>query len=188
MAQIDETIVEHWLRRQGYSTVRGLTVRPKNPENKGQKELDLLAFRRGELVHVEVQSSPKPGNYLGELNSLEDSVRKYIQDKFDEESVQAIREEWCQHSGFEVGSLTKMVVYQNLKPKMVTKEEKREQLEVLEELVSPVSFAQIFRSLKSGKDLEGKDLKFKFKCDMDDLATLFLNTKIDEGEEGESPR
>ncbi len=184
MAHIDETVVEHWLRRQGYSTVRGLATRAKDPHKKGRKELDLLAFHFGksELIHAEVQSSPSPMNYLGELKSLEDSVRKYVRDKFDDERVQDIRDEWCQYQGFHVEKLRKVVVYQKLRKKR--KHEEKEQLEVLEgEGVEAVSFSKILGSLK-----RGSGLRFQFKSDVDDLATLFLNTPTNEDEADESSR
>ena len=176
MAHIDETVVEHWLRRQGYSTVRGLATRAKDPKKKGRKELDLLAIHVGnrELIHTEVQSSPSPMNYLGELKSLDESVRKYIRDKFDDMRVQDMRNEWCRYQGFEVDRLRKMVVYQKLKEKR--EHEEKDQLEVLrDEGVEAVSFSEILRSLKSGRRLS-----FQFKSDVDDLATLFLTTPINE--------
>ncbi len=176
MAQIDETVVEHWLRRQGYSTVRGLATRAKVPNKKGRKELDLLAFHFGrkELIHAEVQSSPSPMNYLGGLTSVDESVRKYIREKFDDERVQDIRNEWCRYQGFEVDRLRKIVVYQKLKEK--SKHEEKDQLEALrDEGVEAVSFSKILRSLKSGQGL-----RFQFKSDVDDLATLFLTTPINE--------
>jgi hypothetical protein len=112
-------------------------------------------------------------NYLGELKTLDESVRKYVRDKFDDERVQDIRNEWCQYQGFKVEKLRKVVIFQKLKEK---KHEEKDQLEVLDdEGIEAVSFSRILGSLKGGSGLT-----FQLKSDVDDLATLFLNTPINE--------
>ncbi len=56
MAFLAETLVDEWLNRQGYFTVRGL--------KDGVSEIDLLGVRRGpsglEACHAEVQASFRP--------------------------------------------------------------------------------------------------------------------------------
>lgn len=66
MALLAETLVEEWLNRQGFLTVRGV--------RDGVNEMDILAVRLGasegserEAWHVEVQSSFRPMNYLTPL-------------------------------------------------------------------------------------------------------------------------
>lgn len=59
MALVAETLVEEWLNRQGYFTIRGIKT--------GQSETDLLAasFREPEALHVEVTVSANPIGYIG---------------------------------------------------------------------------------------------------------------------------
>jgi len=60
MALLAEEIVEEWLNRQGYFTIRGLRL--------GVHEMDLLAVRVTatgvDCRHVEVQASVRPISYL----------------------------------------------------------------------------------------------------------------------------
>ena len=61
MSQLAEEIVEEWLNRQGYFTIRGLKL--------GVDEIDLLAIRPRpdgslECRHVEVQASTRPVSYI----------------------------------------------------------------------------------------------------------------------------
>ena len=70
MALLAEEIVEEWLNRQGYFTIRGIRL--------GVDELDLLAVmvRSGTLLdcrHVEVQASMRPVSYISKVPK---SIRK----------------------------------------------------------------------------------------------------------------
>lgn len=65
MALLAEQIVEEWLSRQGYFTIRGL--------KQGVDEIDLLAVRflstgKWEKLHVEVQVSVRPVGYISKLS------------------------------------------------------------------------------------------------------------------------
>lgn len=64
MAIIAEALVEEWLSRQGYFTIRGLKA--------GLDEIDILAIRnvngRWTSLHVEVQVSIRPMRYLTSLS------------------------------------------------------------------------------------------------------------------------
>ena len=61
MALLDEQLVEEWLNRQNFFTIRGI--------KSGNDEIDLLAIRPTpegmEYWHVEVQISYRPVNYIG---------------------------------------------------------------------------------------------------------------------------
>jgi hypothetical protein len=61
MALLDEQIVEEWLNRKHFFTMRGIKC--------GVDEIDLLALRHkenmAELWHVEVQVSYRPIGYIG---------------------------------------------------------------------------------------------------------------------------
>src|SRR5436190_264224 len=64
MSLLAEEIVEEWLNRQGYFTIRGIKI--------GVDEIDLLAIKptnSGEIEcrHFEVQSSIRPVSYLSRL-------------------------------------------------------------------------------------------------------------------------
>ena len=61
MSLLAEEVVEEWLNRQGYFTIRGIKL--------GVDEIDLLAIRPrtgGELErrHIEVQVSVRPVSYI----------------------------------------------------------------------------------------------------------------------------
>lgn len=63
MSLLAEEIVEEWLNRQGYFTIRGVKL--------GVHEIDLLAIRPTkaglECRHIEVQASVRPISYLTDL-------------------------------------------------------------------------------------------------------------------------
>jgi len=64
MALLAEEIVEEWLNRQGYFTIRGIKI--------GVHEIDLLAVRpqdKGgvECRHIEVQASMRPVSYISKV-------------------------------------------------------------------------------------------------------------------------
>jgi hypothetical protein len=63
MALLAEELVEEWLNRQGYFTIRGLRC--------GVHEIDILAVRPSpagiECRHIEVQASMRPISYLTDL-------------------------------------------------------------------------------------------------------------------------
>lgn len=64
MAKLAEQLVEEWLNRSGYFTIRGIKV--------GVNEIDLLAIKPGtngyEAKHVEVQVSFRPVSYISKLS------------------------------------------------------------------------------------------------------------------------
>ncbi len=64
MALLAEEIVEEWLNRQGYFTIRGIKL--------GVNEIDLLAVKLGqngkvECRHIEVQASMRPVSYISRV-------------------------------------------------------------------------------------------------------------------------
>lgn len=64
MALLAEEVVEEWLRRAGYFTIRGVKI--------GVHEVDLLAVRHRaglepECRHVEVQASVRPVSYISRV-------------------------------------------------------------------------------------------------------------------------
>jgi hypothetical protein len=64
MALLGEEVVEEWLNRQGYFTIRGIKL--------GVDEIDILAFRPNpkgppECRHIEVQVSTNPIAYISKV-------------------------------------------------------------------------------------------------------------------------
>ena len=64
MALLAEEIVEEWLNRQGYFTIRGIKI--------GVHEIDLLAIKhhengKTECRHLEVQASMRPISYISRV-------------------------------------------------------------------------------------------------------------------------
>jgi hypothetical protein len=108
MALLAEEVVEEWLNRQGFFTIRGAKI--------GVQEMDLLAVRftdNGiECRQVEVQASVNPISYLTPLqkevqkktgrgpanakrrsdDELRRGVREWIQKKYDHSGKKALRE------------------------------------------------------------------------------------------------
>ena len=68
MALLAEEIVEEWLNRQGYVTIRGIKM--------GVHEIDLLAVKwlengKVECRHIEVQASMRPVSYISRVPKKE---------------------------------------------------------------------------------------------------------------------
>lgn len=64
MALLAEEVVEEWLNRQGFFTIRGIKM--------GVQEIDLLAVKwqidaKAECRHVEVQASMRPVSYISRV-------------------------------------------------------------------------------------------------------------------------
>jgi hypothetical protein len=108
MARLAEEIVEEWLNRQGYFTIRGVKI--------GVHEMDLLAIRftatGHDSRHIEVQASVRPVSYLTsvpkaiqketgraagsarlrEEQELRQGVHEWIQKKYDHPAKKRVRE------------------------------------------------------------------------------------------------
>jgi hypothetical protein len=109
MALLAEEIVEEWLNRQGYFTIRGVKL--------GVHEIDLLAVRSTatglECRQIEVQASVRPVSYitrvskevqketgraagsakLREEQELRQGVREWIHKKYDHPRKKQVREQ-----------------------------------------------------------------------------------------------
>lgn len=95
MALIAEELVQEWLNRQGYFTIRGAKV--------GYNEIDLLALRAvaGTLKcrHIEVSVNVRPIGYMGPEKSAKtqtpekqrENALAWAHSKFDQEKVVALR-------------------------------------------------------------------------------------------------
>lgn len=97
MALLAEEIVEEWLRRSGYFTIRGVKV--------GVHEIDLLAIRHlqgkpAECRHVEVQASVRPVSYVSKVpKALQRQGRAANSAKRSEEELREGVIEWV-HTKF----------------------------------------------------------------------------------------
>ena len=115
MALLGEEVVEEWLNRQGYFTIRGIKL--------GVHEMDILAFRpradgQHECRHIEVQISTNPIAYVSKVprkiqmergigpdnaktrpsDELMLGIREWIQKKFDHPKKQILRQRlWVGH-------------------------------------------------------------------------------------------
>lgn len=93
MSLLDEQLVEEWLNRQGFFTMRGIKC--------GVDEIDLLAIRERpdgmERWHVEVQISFNPIGYIGGGPSAKrrtpDEVRAGVEQWVDKKFTKAIKSE-----------------------------------------------------------------------------------------------
>jgi hypothetical protein len=108
MALLAEEIVEEWLNRQGYFTIRGVKI--------GVHEMDLLAVRLAgdafDCRHLEVQASVRPVSYLTRVpkavqketgraagsakirqeQELRQGVSEWVHKKFDHPDKKRVRE------------------------------------------------------------------------------------------------
>ena len=98
MALLAEEIVEEWLNRNGYFTIRGIKV--------GLYEIDLLAIRKTgseiERRHIEVQASFRPVSYITPLPKQvqkETGRAPYNARKRSHKELEAGVQEWV-HSKF----------------------------------------------------------------------------------------
>src|SRR5687767_94538 len=108
MALLAEELVEEWLNRNGYFTIRGIKL--------GVHEIDLLALRVTgsdiEARHIEVQASIRPVSYLSPLpqdirkstgrgansakarmqSELREGIKEWVNKKYHLEAKTKIRE------------------------------------------------------------------------------------------------
>ncbi len=91
MALLAEEIVEEWLNRQGYFTIRGIKM--------GVQEIDLLAVKwqadgRVECRHIEVQASMRPVSYISRVPKEEQKNGRAANSakRSDEELIQGVAE------------------------------------------------------------------------------------------------
>ena len=127
MALLAEELVEEWLNRQGYFTIRGIKV--------GVHEMDLLAIRPTnggiECRQLEVQASVRPVSYITRVpkavqeatgraatsariredEELREGVREWVEKKFDHPQKQALRRRLSPHNW------TRELVVHNVKPR-----------------------------------------------------------------------
>ena len=92
MALLAEELVEEWLNRQGFFTIRGIKI--------GVQEIDLLAVRQNgkvlECRHLEVQASVRPVSYITkaskELQKSSGRSSASAKKRSDEELMDGVKE------------------------------------------------------------------------------------------------
>lgn len=91
MALLAEEIVEEWLNRQGYFTIRGIKL--------GVHEIDLLALRwdptgEPDCRHIEVQASMRPVSYISRVPKADQRLgrAKSSAKRSETELVEGVRE------------------------------------------------------------------------------------------------
>jgi hypothetical protein len=112
MSLLGEEVVEEWLNRNGYFTIRGIRV--------GVDEIDILAMkplpgRKHECRHIEVQLSTNPISYISKVPSairkqtgiaphnakkrdhqqLKQGVKEWIDAKYDSPRKDEMRQKLC---------------------------------------------------------------------------------------------
>lgn len=98
MALLAEEIVEEWLNRRGYFTIRGVKA--------GVDEIDVLAIRpmsdRIECRHVEVQASTNPISYISPATkeARAKGVKTNSAKKREREFLEACVDEWLEKKFF----------------------------------------------------------------------------------------
>jgi len=127
MSLLGEEIVEEWLNRKGYFTIRGVKL--------GVHEIDLLAIKvhdptRIERRHIEVQVSVRPVSYICRVpkavqkatgraansakrnaDELREGVKEWVQKKYDLPRKRSLMQELCS------GDWTRELVVHNVKAK-----------------------------------------------------------------------
>lgn len=94
MALLAEEIVEEWLNRQGYFTIRGIKI--------GVHEIDMLAVRfkdgdKPECRHIEVQASMRPVSYISRIpKQLQRTGRAANSAKRSREELEKGVQEWVE--------------------------------------------------------------------------------------------
>lgn len=94
MARLAEEIVEEWLNRQGYFTIRGIKI--------GVHEIDILAVRfKGvdvpECRHIEVQASMRPVSFISRIpKQLQRTGRSANSAKRSREELEKGVQEWVE--------------------------------------------------------------------------------------------
>lgn len=91
MALLAEEIVEEWLNRQGYFTIRGIKM--------GVHEIDLLAVKsvkneKVECRHIEVQASMRPVSYISRVPKKDQKAGRAANSakRSDQELIQGVVE------------------------------------------------------------------------------------------------
>lgn len=94
MAILAEELVEEWLNRQGYFTIRGIKL--------GVDEIDLLATKisdNGEIEyrHIEVQASMRPVSYISKVPKKQQKLGRAANSakRSEEELIEGVSE-WCE--------------------------------------------------------------------------------------------
>jgi len=94
MALLGEEVVEEWLNRQGYFTIRGIKL--------GVHEIDILAFKPNpngshECRHIEVQVSTNPIAYISKVPKNIQKIRSIGPDNAQERTFDELKQgiaEW----------------------------------------------------------------------------------------------
>jgi hypothetical protein len=114
MALIGEVVVEEWLNRKGFFTIRGIKL--------GVQEIDILAVKLNQngthdCRHIEVQISTNPISYISNvpknaqtastkansakkrtMSELRQGVSEWIEKKFDHPDKRALKNKLCAES------------------------------------------------------------------------------------------
>jgi len=152
MAFLAEELVEEWLNRNGFFTIRGIKV--------GVHEIDLLAvgFKDGEIIcrHIEVQASARPIGYISGIPIkkssspvLSEGVEKWVFKKYRLAEKERLRNELY------LGNWTFELVVNQVRHENELKliEEHGILIHRLDDIVSELSSSKTIVTGASGSDL-----------------------------------
>lgn len=151
MALLAEELVEEWLNRQGYFTIRGVKI--------GVDEIDLLAIRydssgKPECRHIEVQASMRPISYISRIpkNHLKEGQAATSAATRTPDILQAGVKEWVHkkyHKPKKVDVIKNLFPSQNWKSELVVNNVKsQEELAYIEgEGITLIPLSQVIREL-----------------------------------------
>lgn len=155
MALLAEELVEEWLNRQGYFTIRGIKI--------GVHEIDLLAIRfddsgKPECRHIEVQVSMRP---IGYISPIPKPLRKDGQAATSmatrtPDLLQACVKEWVHKKYWKpekFGMMKSLFPSQNWKSELVVNNVKsQEELTYIEEKgITIIPLPQVLRELNENQ-------------------------------------
>ncbi|MEW6521401.1 MAG: hypothetical protein AB1461_18530 [Thermodesulfobacteriota bacterium] len=172
MSLLGEEVVEEWLNRNGYFTIRGIKI--------GVDEIDILAIRplpggKHECRHVEVQVSINPISYITKVpaairkqtgigahnakkrdtDQLTQGVKEWVEAKYDLPRKVEIRNALCQ------GSWTKELVVGTIKHE--------EELDLLQQ--AGITIHRL-KDILAGMNEKGTMVKAAAGADLFDLMLL----------------
>ena len=152
MALLAEEIVEEWLNRNGFFTIRGIEL--------GHHEIDLLAigFKDGEIKcrHIEVQASPRPIGYISGIPLTNKSPEFITQglDAWVKKKFLLAKKESLRNQLFPEKWVFELVVHQvRHEEELKIIEERGVKVHRLENIISELASSKTIINRASGADL-----------------------------------
>lgn len=178
MALLAEELVEEWLNRQGYFTIRGIRI--------GVDEIDLLAIRiigaEIEYRHIEVQASMRPVSPISRVpRELQRQGRAPNSAKRTPEELETGVSEWVEKKFFKA---RKIALIEQLAPVKWTSELVVNNVKVEAELELIAAHGVLVRRLRDiVRDLRKADFPIKSASGADFVDLVNMGNKLQEDTE-----